>query len=93
MQLRNVSRLQLSGKRSVQENRAEWLLALWLLPFALFLRKRPGILCTQCPFAELLSLRPHVTALSPRDVCPVCSKDLSFFMSQTTRKEGLKVLP
>lgn len=36
MQLKNVSHLQLSGKRSVQENRAKWLLALWVLLFALF---------------------------------------------------------
>lgn len=53
----------------------------------------PGILCTQCPFAELLPLRPHLTSLSPWDEGPVFLKDLLFFMNPATRKEGLKAVP
>lgn len=53
----------------------------------------PGILCTQCPFAELLPLRAHLTSLSPKDEGPIFLKDLSFFMSQARKKEGLKAVP
>lgn len=47
----------------------------------------PGVFCTQCPFSELLPVRPHLTSLSHRDESPVFLEDLSSFMSQATRKE------
>lgn len=53
----------------------------------------PGILCTQCPFTELLPVRPYLMSLSPRDEGPIFLKDLSFFIGQATRKECLKAVP
>lgn len=45
-----------------------------------------GILCTQCPFAEPLLLRPHLTSLRPKDEDPNFLKSVIFWESSHKEK-------
>lgn len=91
MQFRNISPLQLPGGEihAGEPNQA----AHSTFDFAVTVFQG----CTlgssySVPFLSFC-LRPHLISLSLRDQDPVFLKDLSFFMNQVTRKEGLNAVP